>query len=495
MGLSTSKSTQTQNQNTTQTGTTTPNAPSWVTDGLQNYIGGIDAMSGADPSSFVAGASPLQQQAWNNAGALGGQNGNFAAASQIAMNAANAPASTMPDAAGYTAARGNASTYTPATLANPREASATGYNAAQTGGVNIDPTTNAHATDASAHQASEYMGAYNNPYQQQVIDTTLAGYDRNTAQQAAQMQAQAAKAGAFGGSRYGLAQGQFAADTGLNRASTEAQLRSQGFDKAAQLGANDAGAFSQASLFNAQNQTGVNQGNAAAANARAQAQAGLTSQLGLANMGSQNEAAQFGAGALNQASALNQGASNQFSLAQAGMQTDAAHYAADANNANTQGYLGRADQAAAQGAQSQNAASLFNAQQGEQGLNRQLQASQLLGGLGNDYATNTRADIGAMGALGDQQRGIEQAYDLAPLAQLQSAGALFGATPYQALVGQSVNSSGTMNGTTTTTQSPSLFNQLLAAGQLGMSAFGAFGGGGAGGLGSLAGLGASTGGY
>jgi 23S rRNA A2030 N6-methylase RlmJ len=105
MGLSTSKSTQTQNQNTTQTGTTTPQAPPWVTDSLQNYLGGIDAMSGADPSSFVAGASPLQQQAWSNADRLGQWTGNSNAASNIALNAANAPASQVPGAAGYNAAR------------------------------------------------------------------------------------------------------------------------------------------------------------------------------------------------------------------------------------------------------------------------------------------------------------------------------------------------------------------------------------------------------
>lgn len=474
MGLSSSSSTQKTDQNTTQTGTTTPQAPSWVTDSLQNYLGGIDTMSAADPSSFVAGASPLQQQAWSNADRLGQWTGNSNAASNIALNAANAPASTVPGSVGYTAAQGGVSTYNPATLANPREATATGYNPAQAGGVTIDPTTNANATNANAATAAQFMGQYRNPYEQQVVDTTLAGYDRNNAQQAAQMQAQAAKAGAFGGSRFGIAQGQFAADSALNRASTEAQLRSAGFDKASALGSTDAGAFNQASLFNAGNQTNVSLANAGAANQRATAQAGLSANLGLANMGAANEAAQFGAGAQNAASLSNQGASNQFALTQAGMQNDAARYGADANNTAMQNYLAAQNQAAQYGAGAQNSANLFNAQQTEAGLNRQLAGANALNSYGNDYAANTRADLGAMASMGDQQRQIEQQYAMAPLAQLQAAGQLFGATPYQALVGQTVNTNGTMNGTTNTTQSPSLFQMMM---QMGQSAANAYAGG------------------
>jgi hypothetical protein len=126
-----------------------------------------------------------------------------------------------------------------------------------------------------ANTAAQFMGQYKNPYEQQVVDTTLAGYDRNAAEQAAQMQAQAAKAGAFGGSRFGIAQGQFAADNALNRARPRrsfARRVRQGLG----LGATDAGAFNQASLFNAGNQTGVSLANAGGGQPRARTRPGST---------------------------------------------------------------------------------------------------------------------------------------------------------------------------------------------------------------------------
>jgi hypothetical protein len=259
-----------------------------------------------------------------------------------------------------------------AQLANPREASATGYNAAQAGPASL----------------LSGLDNYMNPYRDQVVNTTLADFDHNAGAQRAALEAQGARNGAFGGSRFGIAQGELEGQLARGRASTEAGLLDQGFNTAAGLSQSDAANRQQASLFNA---------------------------------GAQNEAGQFGAGALNNASLANQGASNQFALAQAGMQNDAARYAADANNANTQGYLGRADQAAAQGAQATNAASLFNAQQQEAGLQRQLQASGMLGQLGNDYASNTRADLGALASMGDQQRSIEQAYALPRLPSYRPA--------------------------------------------------------------------------
>jgi hypothetical protein len=72
MGISSSTK-QTSNQTQNQTGTTTPSNPSWVSDSLMDYTGRIGSMLDADPNSFVAGASPLQQQAWSNTDRLGGQ--------------------------------------------------------------------------------------------------------------------------------------------------------------------------------------------------------------------------------------------------------------------------------------------------------------------------------------------------------------------------------------------------------------------------------------
>ncbi len=382
-----------------------------------DYTGRIGSMLDADPNSFVAGASPLQQRAFGATDRLGLWTGNSNAASNVAMNAANAPASLMSGAAGYTPARGNASTYTVPTLANPREASATGYGASQAGAASV----------------LDNFSAYQNPYNRQVVDATLADFDQQAGQTRAAQAAQAARSGAFGGSRYGIREAETEGNLARARASTQAGLLDQGFRTAAGLSQYDAGNRQQSGLFNAD---------------------------------AQNQAGAFGASALNNASLANQGASNQFSLAQAGMQNDAARYGADAANQFNMDYLGRADSAGQFGAASQNAMEQFNAGQMEAGYGRQLQAAGQLNQFGNDYAGNTQRDIALMSDLGGQERMIDQNYAMAPLAQLQAGGSLFGATPYQLFSGQNINTTGTMNGTNVTSATPSLFSQMLAAGEV-----------------------------
>jgi hypothetical protein len=113
--------------------------------------------------------------------------------------------------------------------------------------------------------------------------------------------------------------------------------------------------------------------------------------------------------------------------------------------------------------------SQFNAGQADNAANRSLAAAGMLGSLANDYGAGTRADLGTMAQLGDQQRAIEQAYAMAGPAQLQLMGQLSGMTPFDILVGRQVNGNTTgvsnSKGTQITSQTPSLFNQLLQAGQ------------------------------
>lgn len=400
MGLSTSKSKTTSNQTSNQTGSTTPTNPEWVTNDLMDYTGRIGSMLDTDPSSFVAGASPLQQQAWSNADRLGGWQGNNNAASQIALGVANQGANLMPGSAGYTASRGNASTYSAPQLNNAREAT---------------------TSDAGSASLLDNFQSYFNPFMQNVVGSSMADFDQQAGQQRAQLAARGAQAHALGGSRFGIAEGQMEGELARGRNSILSSLLSQGFNTAAGLSQSDAANRQQSGLFNA--------------------------------------------AARNTASLANQGASNQFSLAQAGMDNDAARYGADASNQFNQNYLQRADAAAQFGAQGQNDMERFNAGQMDQGLNRQLQSSQLLGSLGNDHAQNTLQDLAMMSQMGGEQRNIEQAYNLAPLAQLQAGGQLFGATPFQIFSGQNVTSIGTQSGTNTTTQSPSLFNSLMAGAQ------------------------------
>ena len=82
--------------------------------------------------------------------------------------------------------------------------------------------------------------AYTSPFQQDVIDTTLAEFDR---QRQAEEASQAARVlgipGAFGGGREGVLQAEFAARSDANRAALQAGLLQQGFTQAQQLAGAD----------------------------------------------------------------------------------------------------------------------------------------------------------------------------------------------------------------------------------------------------------------
>ena len=75
------------------------------------------------------------------------------------------------------------------------------------------------------------------PYQQQVVDTTLAEFDRQAAAGIPQIQAQAVAAGAFGGGREGVRLAEYQAESDRNRAALQAQLLQQGFTQASDLAA------------------------------------------------------------------------------------------------------------------------------------------------------------------------------------------------------------------------------------------------------------------
>ena len=73
------------------------------------------------------------------------------------------------------------------------------------------------------------------PYQQDVIDTTLAEYDVQAAKGLPTLAAQAIGAGAFGGGREGVQRAEYQATSDRNRAALQAQLLQQGFGQAQQL--------------------------------------------------------------------------------------------------------------------------------------------------------------------------------------------------------------------------------------------------------------------
>ena len=263
--------------------------------------------------------------------------------------------------------------------------------------------------DVPAQTGLGHIGDYLNPYTRDVIDTTLSDMNRARQMSIAGNQATATQAGAYGGSRHGIAD----AETNRNfidqAAQTAAQLRSAGFNTAAGLMQSDydralqagsanqaadlsiagqnAGFGQQAGMFNAQNAIQNNQFNAGVANdierqnaanalQNAQFNAGQYLQSGLFNAGAYNDLAKYNAANQQAANLFNAQAANQVGLSN----QDAAMRAAQANQ-----------QASLAGA----------------GVD--LQGAGLLGTLGTQQLQNYLQGANALNQFGTQAQQSQQA--------------------------------------------------------------------------------------
>ena len=75
---------------------------------------------------------------------------------------------------------------------------------------------------------------FQSPYQQQVIDASLAEFDRNAAVQQTGLRDQAIQAGAYGGGREGIMQSEAMRNNQLNRGQLQSGLLQEGFQNAQQ---------------------------------------------------------------------------------------------------------------------------------------------------------------------------------------------------------------------------------------------------------------------
>ena len=439
MGLSSSKSKTTTDQTTNQT--TNPITPPWALQPIQDITGKINAFSNMPADQFVAPASPIQQQVFNQVGNLGGYGQTIDDAIGMAKAAGATPA---PQAV--------ASTYQAPALGKAAQANVSTWSAPQLGpAAQADPVVLAAAHQASPESLLSNLGVYMDPYTNQVVNSTLANYDAQTGRDAAAMAAQGARGRAFGGSRYGLAQGEFQADAGRNRAQTEYGLRSDAFRTGAQLSSQDAQRRQDANLANAgwlnnrdltQGQMDLQRllGNAGFRNDFSLTQGNLNAQAASQNAAAHNTGAMFNAGQIN-----------DFAQQQAALKA-----AADQYNAGNQTAVSQSNAA-------------LQAQQTAQAL----QAAGLVGNLGQAGNAMDAQNLGLAADIGAAQRAIEVARLNAIPTQLQMSGALLGGLPYPAIVGQ--QSDGTLQGTSTTKTSPGL--GTIAGGLLG-TALGGWAGGG-----------------
>lgn len=258
-----SKKSKTKSSSTTNTSdsfntVTTPTNPEWVTNSVQSFQDRINTLAGSDPSQYVTGPSALQQQAFASTPGVGlvGQ-GALSGASDVVKGML---ASADPQAA---------------------QASARGL-------LDVD------------------LEAYQNPYTDSVVNTTLAGFDVNADRTRAAQELEMAGSKKFGGSRSAITAAMTEADLARERAAAEAGLRSAGFDRATGLATTDLDRESQVSMFNAGQANQMTADNAArrlqsagmlgdmgmAYNADQRANVGLLSDMGERERGIANEQAQ-----------------------------------------------------------------------------------------------------------------------------------------------------------------------------------------------------------
>ena len=102
-----------------------------------------------------------------------------------------------------------------------------------------DALAAATAPEMQALVGPDAFKPFMSPYQKEVIDTTLAEFDRQQAIADTALRDRAIQAGAFGGGREGVLAAEAARGAATNRANLQAQLLAQGFQQAQQAAAAD----------------------------------------------------------------------------------------------------------------------------------------------------------------------------------------------------------------------------------------------------------------
>lgn len=255
---------------------------------------------------------------------------------------------------------------------------ATGYNAATIGST---PTVGAQNIQAG-QLAGRNLSAYTNPYESQVVDQSLADLERTRLMQQNQLGAQASAAGAFGGSRQGIAEAETNRAFADQAARTASGLRQAGFQNAQQMAGQDIATQMQAALAN--QQAGLQAGTTTA---------NLQQQAAIASQAAQNQARQFGAQQAMTAQQLNQ---------MAGLQAN-------------QQRLGAASQMGQLGQQAFNTGQAISQQQMQQGLMQQGLQQALIDAARGQYAGFTGAPqqslalpLAALGAVPNQSTTTQQ---------------------------------------------------------------------------------------
>lgn len=370
----------------TKTTTQVQQVPAYAQAAQQNLLNAGNGVLGG----YIA------QPAYTTAGVNADQSGAFDLTRYLAQGAFTPTNNNLPTNPGYTPTTAGAAQNFQPTMAgqgnfyNPTTGGAAQTYAAvhggQAQGYNAD---NSSAARLSGGDYAEFM----NPFIQGVIDPAVTNLRRQSDINAAQIGAQGAASGSFGGSRDALRQGQNTRALGEQTSQMVSQLMSAGYDKATanamantqmqqQTGLANQSAQNTARQFGANAQNSMNQFNAGQINQAAQFGAGATNAQNLANAGIMNTAGQYNSGVANQMTQFNANALNSAGQA----------------NANANNSMNLANAGIMNSAGQFNATQGMNAAQIRDGLTssdqtRKLQAIQALLGIGNAQQTMTQNNL------------------------------------------------------------------------------------------------------
>jgi hypothetical protein len=250
---------------------------------------------------------------------------------------------------------------------------------------------------------SQDIGAYQSPYQQQVIDQSMADIQRQADISRSQSQSRAIGAGAFGGSRSALLEGESQRPFIEQMARTSAGLRQAGFENAQQAAQADLARQQQLGIFGSEQEQ-----------QRALQQAQFGQQAGLMGSEQQQQRALEQARLGQQAGLAGQDIAAQRNLQQAQLQQQAglAGYQGQLSTAQRNAELAQQAGLAGQDIQAR-----MNMMQPELEMRNRQQQAGLLGGILGTQQQN----LANLGQIGAQQQGFQQQALGVPYEEFQRA--------------------------------------------------------------------------
>jgi hypothetical protein len=300
------------------------------------------------------------------------------------------------------------------------------------GGANIQGIQGPQAAQIGNVQGPQFqsllsqdIGAYQNPYQQQVIDQSMADIQRQADLARGQSQSRAIGAGAFGGSRSALLEGESQRPYIEQQARTAAGLRESGFQQAQAAAQSDLARQQQLGMFGAEQQQ-----------QRALQQAQFGQQAGLTGFEAQQQRAMRQAELGQQAGLAGQDIAAQRNLEQARLQQQAGLTGFEAQQqraieqarlgqqAGLAGYEGQLSTAQRQADLSQQAGLAGQDIQARMAMfapELELRARQQQAGLLGGVSAEQQQRLAGLGQIGAQQQQLQQMGLQVPYEEFQRA--------------------------------------------------------------------------